>query len=290
MKKISILLAGIVAVGVMTGCKQNTEPRYERATEFVLNTPALANQYYDLTPDGTIELTWSQPDWGFAAAPDYKVQISLSPDFKSDEAGTSVYELPSVYHACNASVPMEEIAIGICVLRGITEEDMYTEEPARKLYVRIAGSVPQIYDSYVTSNAVCLEQVKGYCAIQSPGKIYLVGAPEGWKGPDESAKDHYNEWALYEPSDNIGCMVYSNEFEIPAGSAMFRYYTALTGWDADSWGSQPDDNPIDFEFVDGSFNHEIVKGKGSFNFPSWQGGKMNMTVDMNEHKLIITTK
>ena len=77
MKKISILLAGIVAMGAMTGCKQNTEPRYEDATVFELNIPALANQLYELTPDGVIDLTWSQPDWGFAAAADYKVQISF---------------------------------------------------------------------------------------------------------------------------------------------------------------------------------------------------------------------
>jgi len=292
MKKISILLAGIVAVGVMTGCKQNTEPRYERATEFELNTPALANQYYDLTPDGTIDLTWSQPNWGFAAAPDYKVQISFSPDFKFYEDGTykDVYELPTVYHSCSASVPMEEVAIGICVLRGITEEDQYTDEPARKLYVRVVGSIPQVIQSYVMSNPICLEQVKGYCAIQSPGKMYLVGAPEGWKGPDEANKEHYNNWALYEPKEEIGCQVYSNTFDISAGNAMFRFYTALTGWDADSWGSQADDNPVDFEFVDGAFNHDIVKGKGSYNFPAWTGGKMNMTVDMNEHKVIITTE
>lgn len=289
MKKINILLAGILAIGVMTGCKQNTEPKYERTTKFELNTPALADQYYELTPDGTIDLTWSQPDWGFAAAPDYKVQISFYPDFKFSETGTYnyVYELPTTYHACTASVPMEEMAIGICTLRGITDEDQYTDEPARKVYVRVVGSVPQILDSYIMSNPICLEQVKEYCAIQSPGKIYLVGAPEGWKGPDESNMAHYLEWALYEPADAIGSLVYSNSFEIPAGNAMFRFYTALTGWDADSWGSQPDDNPIDYEFTDGEFNHELVKGKGSFNFPSWTGGTMDFNIDMNTHKLII---
>ncbi len=31
----------------------------------------------------------------------------------------------------------------------------------------------------------------------------------------------------------------------------------------------------------------IVKGKGSFSFPGWPGGKMDITVDMNTCKLII---
>jgi hypothetical protein len=68
---------------------------------------------------------------------------------------------------------------------------------------------------------------------------------------------------------------------------MFRFYTALTGWDTDSWGSQADDNPIEFEFTNGEFNYTLVKGKGSFSFPSWGGGKMAFNVDMNTNQLII---
>lgn len=281
----------LTALTVTTGCKQNTEPRLEDATEFVLNTPALADQYYTLTPDGTIDLDWSQPDWGYAAAADYKVQVSFHEDFRYYENDTYsyVYELPTVYHACNASVPMEDLAIGICKLRGITDEDQYTDEDARPVYLRVVGQVPQALGSYIMSNSICLQQVKGYCAIQSPGKIYLVGAPEGWKGPDAGNAAHYSSWALYEPADNIGCKVYNNTFDIPAGNAMFRFYTALTGWDADSWGSQGDDSPLDFEFTDGEFNHAIVKGKGSFNFPTWGGGNMDITVDMNTNNLIIKT-
>lgn len=291
MKKLSILLAGIVALGTMTGCKQNTEPRFVDGNEFELNTPALANQLYELNPDGVIDLTWSQPDWGFAAAADYKVQISFYEDFRYYTNGTYkyVYELPTTYHACSASVPMEEMAIGICTLRGITEEDQYTEEAPRKVYVRIVGSVPQIAGSYIMSNSICLEQVKEYCAIQSPGKIYLVGSPEGWTGPDAANQAHYNKWALYEPDDAIGSLVYHRSFDMPA-APMFRFYTALTGWDADSWGSQADDNPIDFALTDGEFNYTLVKGKGSFNFPAWEGGVMNLTVDMNTHSFVITTK
>ena len=68
MKKISILMATLVAVLTLGSCKQNTEPCIQKATDFKLNTPALASQYYQLTPEGTVDLDWSQPDWGFAAA------------------------------------------------------------------------------------------------------------------------------------------------------------------------------------------------------------------------------
>lgn len=283
-------MAGLLAVGTLTGCKQNTEPRYQDATKFDLNTPALANQLYQLTPEGVIDLTWSQPDWGFAAAPDYKVQIALEKEFKDLADGeTNYYTCATTYHSCVASVSMEEIAIGICTLRGIKTEEDYTQEPPRQLYLRILGQIPQVADSYVTSNVICLDQVEEYCAIQSPGKIYLVGSPEGWKGPDATNQAHYNEWALTEAEDAIGSQIYSKTFAIGA-APMFRFYTALTGWDNDSWGCQVDDNPLDFELTNGEFNFTLVHGKGAFNFPNYEGGDLYMNVDMNTHKFIMVAQ
>ena len=61
---------------------------------------------------------------------------------------------------------------------------------------------------------------------------------------------------------------------------MFRFYTDLTGWDKDSYGSQADDNPLDFELTDGVYEGKVVAGKGSFNFPAWEGGQMTITVNM----------
>ncbi len=291
MKKISILMATLVAVLTLGSCKQNTEPCIQKATDFKLNTPALASQYYQLTPEGTVDLDWSQPDWGFAAAADYSIQVSLEETFveANEEEGIAAnyYTLPTIYNACNASVSAEEIAMGVCKLRGIVDEDSYTDEPARPLYIRVVGVVPQYPSSAIISNTICLQRVKGYCAIQSPGKIYLVGEPEGWKGPDDTQAEHYKEWALYEDADDIGSNIYHGVFEIPAGKASFRFYTALTGWDTDSWGSQGEDNPIEFGFTSGEFNYTLVKGKGTFSFPGWPGGKMDITVDMNTCKLII---
>lgn len=288
MKKISVLFFALVALLATSSCKQNTEPRYQEATKFDLNTPAMAQQYYNLTPDGVIDLNWSQPNWGFAAVGEYQVEVSLVSDFTTPNLnGEAFYALPTTYSSCSAEVSMEELAIAICTLRGITKEEQYVDEPAGKVYFRVAGSVPQVANSTIHSNVICLDQVKCYCAVQSPGKIYLVGAPEGWKGPDASAADHYADWALYEADDAIGSKIYFGTFDIPAGNATFRFYTALTGWDADSYGSQADDNPLDYEFVDGEFAGTLVKGKGSFNFPGWTGGKMDITVDMNTMKIII---
>lgn len=284
-----MLFFALVALLATSSCKQNTEPSYQKAEKFELNRPAVAEQYYQLTPDGVIDLNWSQPAWGFAAVADYTVEMSLSEDFATAvaEGAPAVFTVGDPVHTCNATLSMENVAIGICTLKGYKTEDDYVDSPADKVYFRVTGRVPQIAFSDITSNVIMLSQVKTYCAIQSPGKIYLVGAPEGWKGPDASAADHYASWALYEAEDAIGSKIYTGTFDVPQGNAMFRFYTALTGWDADSWGSQADDNSLDFEFTDGEFAGTLVKGKGSFNFPNWPGGKMFITVDMNTNRIII---
>jgi hypothetical protein len=117
--------------------------------------------------------------------------------------------------------------------------------------------------------------------------IYLVGAPEGWAGPDVANADHYEPWKLYDLADNG---VYTGTFEIPAGSFMFRFYTALTGWDSDSFGSQEVDNPIDITLTDGVYTGVAMKGKGSWNLPDWAGGKVAMEVDVNNGKVTFTQK
>ena len=47
------------------------------ATEFVLNTSAVADQYIQLTPDNTVNLTWTQPNYGVNTVVNYKVQVGL---------------------------------------------------------------------------------------------------------------------------------------------------------------------------------------------------------------------
>lgn len=293
MKKIAYIFAIGVALLGATSCKQNTEPKFERALTMELNTPPLANQLFTLTPDGTFDLSWSQPEWGFAAAATYQVEASFEDDFHFYENDTpaNYFAMPSTYTKCAAEVKMEDLAVAICTLRGITDPSQFTEEPARTVYLRVHGYIDGIPESSVYSNVIKLEQVKEYCAIRVPGKLYLVGEPEGWLGPEEANAAHYADWALYEPEDGIDTKIYSGSFDIPAGKAMFRFYTALTGWDADSWGSQEDDNPIDYTFTDGEFNGAIngPKFKGSYNFPDWEGGKMNFTVNLGENTIAIKT-
>lgn len=293
MKKIAYIFAIGAALLATTSCKQNTEPKFDRAMSMELNTPPLANQLFTLTPEGVIDLSWSQPDWGFAAAAKYQVEASFEEDFHYYENDTpaNYFVLPTVYTKCAAQVKMEDLAIAICTLRGISDPAQYTEEPARPVYLRIHGYIDGILESSVYSNSILLEQVKEYCAVRVPGKLYLVGTPSNWTEPADAAASFYADWALSEPEDAIDSKVYSGSFAIPA-APMFRFYTALTGWDADSWGSQKDDNPLDFKLTDGQFNGTIDGPgfKGSYNFADYSGGTMNFKVDLNEKTLLITTE
>ena len=278
-----------VALGV-SSCSEDRDPVYKAPTKFVLNTPAMQDQYIALTEGQTLELTCSQPDYGYSAITQYAAQMSLTPDF------TQVYDLENV-NPTKAQIVLrqEAIAIGMCELAGIDSQESYDEiwggnpEPM-KVYFRATAQLQGVESSFITSNIVSYNAVKPYFAVPVAGFIYLVGQPEGWAGPTEANAAHYADWRLFEPDNAIGSKVYSGVFNIPAGSAQFRFYTALTGWDADSYGSQVDDNPIQYpDYTEGTFNAMVVKGKGSFEFPNWPGGQMTITVDMSDMNNIFLT-
>ena len=81
MKKISnILLAVTFALPLFTACETDNDsnPILNEPDTFTLNTPAYAaNNVYDLKNAQTVELTCSQPDYGFPAATTYTVQASF---------------------------------------------------------------------------------------------------------------------------------------------------------------------------------------------------------------------
>lgn len=263
-----------------SSCNDDTEPVFQKPTKFELNTPALASQYFELTPAGSLVFTCSQPDYGFTASVTYGLEIALI------EGGETYAVTPENPTSTVIRVAAADVATGMCVLSGIKTEDDWNDPAAAPLYVRATAQLGTQGDSFIASNWVKLDAVKGYFAVPQPGYIYLVGQPEGWKGPDAANAAHYANWRLFEKTDQIGSNVYYGVFDINAGSAMFRFYTALTGWDADSWGSQADDSPLDYELAaDGALTTDLVKGKGSFSFPDWPGGEMTIMVDMNKNKV-----
>lgn len=283
MKKFSILFACLVAAFAFVACEDDKDPVYQVPTEFVLNTPATADQYYGLYDGGTITLTCSQPDYGFAAVTNYSVEVSLSPDF--DEV--NAFE-PENATSATLVLPMKRVAQAINDLRGIKTITDYTPEDPRAIYIRAIASLTGVASSVITSNAIELKNVQTFATVREPGMIYLVGMPSGWQEPSEGNMAHYvdNGWVLKEPADGIDSKIYSGTFTINPEEFMFRFYTALTGWDGGaSIGSQADDNPIDItaNLVGNTYSGKVVvPGKGSWEIADFPGGTVTMTVNLND--------
>ncbi len=288
MKKLAYFLACAAALVGFTGCEDDKDPVYQQPTQFVLNTPALQDQYLELTQDGTFELTCSQPDYGYSAVTQYSAEVSLTEDF------ANCREIASKGTGTLARMTFgsADLALALCDLHGFVDEATYQDIPAEKVYFRAVARLAGVASSEIRSNVVSLNKVKLYFAVPTPGYIWAIGSVAAfgsWTEPAESNAAALEGARLFEPMSDIGSKVYSQTFDIPAGDVTFRLYTALTGWGgSDSWGSQVDDSPIDVAFADGAFSYNLINGKGSFHFTGWQGGKMTITADFSAATPTIT--
>lgn len=271
-----------VALG-FASCSEDRDPVFHPAPEgsFKVYEPEMADLYITLEPGKVIELTCNgQPDYGFSAICDYSAEVSLTPDFAES------YTIEPLNPA-QSKIQLDQrmVATAITTLQGYTDEEQepdYVNPGFIPVYFRAICSFAGIPESRMVSNVVTFNKIKSYFSIRKPGYIYLVGAPEGWAGPNPGSEAHYADWCLFEDADKIDSKIYKGTFDIAAGQALFRFYTKLDGWNGSSWGSQVNDSPVDYELVGGSFAGKLVAGKGSLNFPGWTGGKMNITVDMSD--------
>lgn len=288
MNKTSILIAALAASVALTGCEIDKEPVYTAPTEFVLDQPAMADETIQLAPGQTLEFTCSQPDYGYSAVTQYSLEMALDKDFTSPLPLTPARPTSPVI-----SISQADLATAMCELHGFTSEDNYQELPPEPVYFRATAQIGGIESSLITSNVVSLNQVKMYFAVKVPGSIYLIGACSGWKEPAEANKADLADWRLYEAKSQIGSKIYSGIFDVPAGQAAFRFYTALTGWGGgDSYGSPIDgkldpDKEATVDYPDAfateaPFESAIGKAKANFSFPGWEGGKMSTQVDLSK--------
>lgn len=121
--------------------------------------------------------------------------------------------------------------------------------------------------------------------------MYVVGNVNGWKEPSESNAEHYENWKIY---DITGSGIYVSKPGVPFSysidaAPMFRFYTALTGWEEDSLGSQEADNAMDVNVKDNVFSGSYVPGKGAWNFTNAPtAGTFTVVLDTNTQTLEIT--
>ena len=278
MKKLSIFFACAAAMFGLTACEQNTDPKLTIPEDhsFVLNQPAFADQYLQLTQGNSFEVTCTQPDYGYAAAATYGMQVSLTEDFADYRSLTPVN--PGL---ARIEILDQDLALALCELHGFTASN-YQDLPAEKIYLRATCEIKGIEGTECVSNVITLNNVKFYLAIMEPGQIYLVGRPNKWPAPDPESEATLSKWQLNETG--IGTGIFYNTFKLPAGENMFRFYRELTGWDGGaSLGSQAEDNPIDIQgdFLDGIYDGPAVNGKGSWKFNLDKETMVGLTVDTN---------
>ena len=297
MKKIYALTGVLLLRGMaMTGCKDDTEPRAQIPTEFILNTPPMVNYTYDLAGDrsSTVDISVSQANYGMALTPVYTVQLSLSGEFNApfvidEETGVAsgdYYTLYGAFTNVHIQIPAEMFSIGTTALQGYTdkEEEASYVEKDMPVYVRVISTVGSWANGTIASNPILLPSVRPFFALRQPGQIYLIGEPQGWDISNPS-------WALSEADNGIGSNIYYGRFNADAGTfGPFRFYTELGDWEANSVGSQADDNPIqydfDTDFENGVFEGKAVNGKGSWTINNWPGGDIRMTVNLKTMEVV----
>lgn len=286
MKKIASFFATIAAVAALSACSQDDTPVLHTPTEFKLNTPPFAEQLYQLTDNGQLTFSCSQPDYGLGVETTYSLEISLTDDFLDSRTVTLTNPLSATMTTSTAGVNL-----AILDMLGVIDEETwapYADNRVMPLYVRATAQTAQVEYSKITSNVVKLPNVEIYFAIKVPGYIFLTGYPE-FTEPNEANKDKLIR--LYESEDAIDSKIYSAVIEdVPAGSVAFRFFTTLTGWDGNSLGAgEADMTDIDIskDFVNGEYNGDIVVGGKSNWKIDWAGGDLTITVDLNDNKITI---
>ncbi|WP_321479638.1 SusF/SusE family outer membrane protein [uncultured Bacteroides sp.] len=186
MKKINILASLLLGLTLFTACDDDrtSNPTFQQPTTFVLNTPAYATAVYDLEKSASVELTCSQPDYGFTAPTIYTAQVSLTNDFSTDGAYLT---LPSTYTSAKMNVSASEIAraaTNLALSNGKAEDEFPI---TTKLYVRLKAALTD-GKGEIYSNAIALDNVRVYFALDPvvlPATMNIIGDDLGDANPVE---------------------------------------------------------------------------------------------------------
>ncbi len=225
MKKLSIYAFALAGLLSFSACEadRDSNPVLQTPTTFVLNTPAYANTTYDLSNSKSVELTCSQPNFGYTAPTIYSVEVSLTQDF------ASLIALDTKYTTAKMAVDASELALAVTNLsveQGKTEADFPL---TTAVYVRVNASLASATETIasITSNVIELSSVRTDFALPPvvlPEKLYLIGGFCDWdwgKAPEMI------------PTYDGTTGVFWRLVYLPAGG--FKFNTA-TAWDGGEKG------------------------------------------------------
>lgn len=177
------MLACLVATFSFYSCEEDTEPRYQVATEFELNASPYQDALIELENTENIEITCSQPNYGYAAPAVYQVQVSLDDNWDAEDGfNAEAQTLSAKSTLCRMSVSANDLAVMICQLSGVVDASDVKSEPMA-VYMRVISSIPGIEDSQICSNSIKFSKVVPYYAlpdVELPEAMFMVGKFCGW--------------------------------------------------------------------------------------------------------------
>lgn len=256
---IGALLVGIISLFASCSDDNDSNPTLIQPKEFVLNTPAYANNTtIDLEKSTGLELTWSQPKYTADNAPinaTYEVQVSPTNSFTvstdeaaADESGEKVPDyavLSNTTQKCNISASAEEMDKALVKILKWTEENVPAEQ---EMYVRVNAYILEGTSRLnpVASNSVMLNVKPYYIELKDavPTMWYLVGNMFGAKWANDKnigvdalpmfLKPNFS----YDKKTGAGEIEYTNffltdEFDEKAESAVagFKILPSSFDWD-----------------------------------------------------------
>lgn len=183
---IKSLFAGalaLVAVPLMTSCENDDDsnPTLHTPESFVLNTPPYAeNNTYDLSNAESVNLTTTQPAYGFPAATQYQVQVSLDQAFTSVNTvevpdGILYRTLQDSYTTANMDVNGVQLNNAIVALYQVANNG---EDPSGKVmpvYIRLVAHIGGTDSGWCCSNVITLPRVVVSYIATVPNEVYIVG-------------------------------------------------------------------------------------------------------------------
>ena len=221
MKKIFLMFAAVAATLGLASCNETWDDaatlKTHEGTPTIdfLNTPILQEQVLMITEEnqnGSIHLTCSQTDYGYAAIATYKVQVSLDDKFDNAE---NYIEISQDFYDCSQINPTnKDVAAAVEKLSGVrTEEDLPL--PYQKVYMRLRSFVSQNPEGTTYySNVVWFDQISAdFLAIwvaEVPIDLYLRGGFNDWgSGPEWQflTADEENTWVCKDVTIDAGVSI-----------------------------------------------------------------------------------
>lgn len=250
-------------------------------TASFLNEPQMKSASVMITQDNktsNLNLTCSQPDFGYAAAAAYQVQMSLTPEF------TQYQEIRQRFYNCAQINPLySDVASALEYLSGVrSEADLPL--PYQKVYVRLKAFVPQDPDNTTfLSNVVSYDALSAdYLAIWVGGvpvNIWVRGGMNDWGGgPFVPGATEAAEWQLVTGPDQ-DTWVYDN-ITIAAGE---QFKLADDTWGNINLGGAGEVEPVAIEF-----NKSTALSQGGKNLTVSENFTGKITLSLSDGNYYVT--